>query len=123
MKYLFARCCSLLLCGFFLVCSSLTQAESLTIEIKKGVRNPIPVAVIPFAWSGAGFSGDQVSEIVSSDLYRSGEFMPIDKQNMLSFPHGESEIVYHDWKMSRADYLVTGQLVPRGDGGLRPIFC
>jgi TolB protein len=122
MKLLIARRCLLLVCGLLLVGTSLVQAESLTVEIKRGVKNPFPIAVIPFAWSGAGFSGDKVAEIVSSDLYRSGEFMPIDKQNMLSFPHSESEIVYRDWRMSRADYLVTGQLVPRGDGGFTANF-
>ncbi|HQQ75194.1 MAG TPA: Tol-Pal system protein TolB, partial [Pseudomonadales bacterium] len=54
---------------FFLL-SGLVAAQGLTIEVKKGVRNPTPIAVIPFAWSGAGFNGDLIAEIVSDDLYR-----------------------------------------------------
>lgn len=105
-----------------LLVSGWTMAETLTIEVKRGVRNPTPIAVVPFAWSGAGFNGDQMSEIISSDLYRSGQFMPIDKKNMLSFPHNEGEVVYRDWRMSGAEYLVTGTLVPRGDGGFTASF-
>jgi TolB protein len=105
----------------FLV-SGFAMAEGLTIEVKRGVRNPTPIAVVPFAWSGAGFNGDQMSEIISSDLYRSGQFMPIDKKNMLSFPHAEGEVVYRDWRMSGSEYLVTGTLVPRGDGGFTANF-
>jgi TolB protein len=112
---------SLLAVGMSVLISTV-HAEGLTIEINKGKRDPTPIAVIPFSWSGAGFSGDQMAEIISSDLYRSGQFMPIEKNNMLSFPHSENEIVYRDWKMSRADYLVTGQLAPRGDGGFTATF-
>jgi TolB protein len=107
---------------FFLLLSGFSLAENLTIEVKRGVRNPTPIAVVPFSWSGAGFSGDQISEIISSDLYRSGQFSPIDKKNMLSFPHTEGEVVYRDWRMSGAEYLVTGQLMPRGDGGFTANF-
>ena len=106
----------------FLLFAGFVAAEGLTIEVKKGGRNPTPIAVVPFAWSGAGFNGDQIAEIVSDDLYRSGEFKPIDKKNMLSFPHTESEVVYRDWRMSGAEYLITGQLIPRGDGGFTANF-
>lgn len=106
---------------FFFACTTV-YAQRLTINIDKGGRNPTPIAVIPFAWSGSGFNGDQVAEIVSSDLYRSGQFKPIDKQSMLSFPHAESEVVYRDWRMSGAEYLVTGQLSPLGNGGFAATF-
>lgn len=106
---------------FFFACTSV-YAQRLTINIDKGGRNPTPIAVIPFSWSGSGFSGDQIAEIVSSDLYRSGQFKPIDKQSMLSFPHTESEVVYRDWRMTGAEYLVTGQLSPLGNGGFAANF-
>ncbi len=106
---------------FFLVCG-IANAQRLTINIDKGGRNPTPIAVIPFSWSGAGFNGDQIAEIVSSDLYRSGQFKPIDKQSMLSFPHTEAEVVYRDWRMSGAEYLVTGQLSPLANGGFAANF-
>lgn len=109
--------------GALLLClSGWVAAESLTIEVKQGKRNATPIAVVPFSWTGAGFNGDEVAKIVSDDLYRSGQFAPVDKKNMLSFPHNESEVVYRDWRMSGAEYLVTGQLVPRGDGGFTANF-
>ena len=99
------------------LCSSL-QAENLTIQVNRGARNPTPIAVVPFSWNGAGFSGDQIADIVSSDLYRSGQFAPIAKENMLSFPHRDAEVVYRDWRMSGAEYLVVGSLQQGGDGSL-----
>lgn len=107
---------------FLFLFSGFVVAEGLTIEVKKGGRKATPIAVVPFAWNGAGFNGDQIAEIVSNDLYRSGQFAPIDKKNMLSFPHTEAEVVYRDWRMSGAEYLITGQLVPRGDGGFTANF-
>lgn len=105
-----------------LLCSSTVFAENLTIQITRGARNPTPIAVVPFSWNGAGFSGDQVAEIVSSDLYRSGQFAPIDKNNMLSFPHRDSEVAYRDWRASGAEYLVVGSLQQGGDGSLVATF-
>ncbi|HSC76746.1 MAG TPA: Tol-Pal system beta propeller repeat protein TolB [Pseudomonadales bacterium] len=108
--------------GVLFIFSSVAFSQGLTIEVKKGVRNPTPIAVVPFAWTGTGFNGDLIAEIVSDDMYRSGQFSPIDKKNMLSLPHAESEVIYRDWRMSGAEYLVTGQLVPRGDGGFTANF-
>ncbi len=98
--------------------SNVVSAESLTIQVTKGNRNPTPIAVVPFSWNGAGFSGDQIADIASSDLYRSGQFAPITKENMLSFPHRDTEVVYRDWRMSGAEYLVIGSLQQSGDGSL-----
>lgn len=102
--------------------SGAVLAQGLTIKIDKGGRNPTPIAVVPFSWNGSGFNGDQVAEIISDDLYRSGQFKPIEKQNLLSFPHTEAEVVYQDWRMSGAEYLVAGQLVPQAGGGFTANF-
>jgi TolB protein len=104
-----------------LLCNS-ALAQNLTIKINSGSRNPTPIAVVPFSWNGAGFSGDQLAEIVSSDLYRSGQFAPTAKDNMLSFPHKDSEVVYRDWRMSGAEYIVVGALQQAGDGSLVATF-
>ena len=101
-----------------LLFSNSITAENLTIQVTRGVRNPTPIAIVPFSWNGAGFSGDQIAEIASSDLYRSGQFAPIAKNNMLSFPHRDTEVVYQDWRMSGAEYLVIGSLSQGSDGSL-----
>lgn len=93
------------------------MAQDMTIEVTRGKKAPTPIAVVPFAWSGGGFNGDQMAEIIGMNLYRSGQFQPIAKENMLSFPHSANEILFRDWRMSGAHFLVTGKISPRGDGG------
>lgn len=86
-----------------------TRAHAgLTIEITQGVDNPTPVAVVPFA--GASGLPEDMQEIVSNDLMRSGLFEPLDKSNMLSMPSKESEVHYRDWRVLGSSYLVIGQL-------------
>lgn len=107
-----------LLGGLMLLLSaSWTLAQEMNIEVTRGKKVATPIAVVPFAWSGGGFNGDQMAEIISMNLYRSGQFAPIDKKNMLSFPHSAQEIIFRDWRMSGAHFLVTGKISARGDGG------
>ncbi|WP_305856037.1 Tol-Pal system beta propeller repeat protein TolB [Balneatrix alpica] len=88
------------------------QAE-LTIEITKGMDNPTPIAIVPFKWDGAPLPED-VSAIVSADLQRSGQFMPLERGRMLSWPHEESQVFYRDWRIIKQDYLVIGRMTQVG---------
>ena len=36
----------------------------LQIEITKGIDNPTPIAIVPFAWVGSGTSPDDVARII-----------------------------------------------------------
>ena len=58
---------------FALLLASAARAE-LQIEINRGVENPTPIAVVPFGWQGVGSPPEDVSQIVDSDLARSGQF-------------------------------------------------
>lgn len=80
----------------------------LTIEITSGMDNPTPIAVVPFAGS-LGLPED-IQEIVSADLLRSGFFRPLPKTDMLSMPKTQAEVFYRDWRMLGASYLVIGQM-------------
>ncbi len=123
MKCWKTRALKLLLPAVLYGCFSVAvQAANLTIEVNKGKNSPTPIAVVPFAWKGAGFSGEQLADIVSSDLYRSGQFMPQDAKKMLSSPHMGSEVVYRDWRMSGAQYLVVGSLQSGANGDLTADF-
>ncbi len=96
----------------FVLSVSLRAHAGLTIEITQGSDNPTPVAVVPFA--GTNNLPEDLQEIVSSDLLRSGLFRPIDKKDMLSMPKGEAEVFYRDWRVLGASYLVVGQLTANG---------
>lgn len=98
----------LILCTVALFAMSVARAE-LTIEITKGVDNPTPIAVAPFAGAGDTAQED-LPGIVAADLERSGLFRSIPPKDMLSFPKNQAEIFYRDWRILGASYLVIGRL-------------
>ncbi len=92
-----------------LLVTNASRAE-LTIEITKGVDNPTSIAVVPFKTPG-GLPED-VAQIAAADLQRSGQFAPIPRGNMYSFPQSSREVVYRDWRAVGAEYLLIGGLEP-----------
>lgn len=86
----------------------------LSIEITSGVDEPTPIAVVPF--SGGFELKEDLHEIVSDDLLRSGLFKPIPKTDMLSLPKSQKEVFYRDWRALGASYLVLGQVTRQADG-------
>lgn len=81
----------------------------LTIEITQGRDNPTPIAMVPFEVQvGADLSVD-IAGIVDSDLYRSGQFVPMRRTDMLDLPHTEQQVNFGDWRRSNVDYLLVGR--------------
>ena len=100
--------------ALLLLCAAPAWAE-LQIEINQGVENPTPIAVVPFAWQGVGLAPEDVAQIVDSDLARSGQFSPVSRRDMLSYPTLESELFFRDWRAISAE---GGEAVaPKGCGG------
>lgn len=79
------------MCLFFF--SVLARAE-LTVEITQGVDQPTPVAVVPFAFNGVQALPEDVAQVVSDDLYRSGMFKIMPRENMLSFPSDRNSLFF-----------------------------
>ena len=92
------------------------RAQSLdTIVIDSGNDNPTSIAVVPFGISGIE-GVDNLASIVGFDLARTGQFAPIDSDNMLSYPTSRSEIFFRDWRILNAEYLVTGSAAVDASG-------
>lgn len=87
----------------------------LLIRITEGTDSAIPIAVVPFAESGAMPAGDKVSSIVQADLTMSGEFRPLEPSRMLSLPSQRSEVYFRDWRMLGQRYVLVGQLTRSAD--------
>ena len=68
-----------------------TQAQ-LVIEITQGVDNPTSIAVVPFAFQGAGTAPEDVAGVVDGDLARSGQFAPVGRSDRLGLPSTEAEL-------------------------------
>jgi len=96
---------------------------ALTIDITQGIDGALPVAVVPFAWSGSGptkgastVAPENIAAIVASDLRRSGRFAPIPNSDLVGKPSHSSEVNYTAWRALGVDNLIVGQVRPMVDG-------
>lgn len=94
------------------------QAAALTIEITQGAEGALPIAIVPFGWSGGGNPpGQDVAAVVAADLARSGRFKPLDVADMLARPTSGNTVDFRDWRALAMDNLVVGEVSPNGPGG------
>ena len=101
-----------ILLGLVLVVGSAQAADPLVIS--SGSDRAIPIAVVPFGWQGGQPLPEDLANIVSDDLRKSGVVSPIPRQNMLSQPSQASEVIFRDWKALGANYVLVGNIVPNG---------
>ena len=109
--------CLLLLAAVFAVPAARAQ---LVIEITQGVDDPTPIAVVPFAWEGAGAAPEDLAQVVQDDLQRSGQFEPVPRADMLGFPTREDELFYRDWRALQSEYVLIGRVAAEDDGAANP---
>lgn len=83
----------------------------LEIDITQGVAAGIPIAVVPFEYRGSEPPPQEVSEVVESDLRRSGRFETIAHDNFLSRPHDHTGVRFKDWRLIKAEALVVGRVI------------
>ena len=101
------------------VCASALLAAgrvlALEIMIEQGYDDPIRIAVVPFETLDSTDAG--IAEIVSFDLARSGQFDPLPRENMLSFPARIENVFFRDWRILGIEYVVVGRIrkQPNGD--------
>lgn len=110
---------TLLLIPMLLADSALAELD---VVITEGIKRR-PIAVVPFGWEGG--SGDvpvDVSQVISSDLYRSGRFAPIEERNMLQKPTTGVELDFDDWSIIGIEDVVIGRVTQTGDNAYRIQF-
>jgi TolB protein len=89
----------------------------LQIEIISGNPSALPIAIVPFDWQDATPPPiTTVDEIISSDLYRSGLFDPMDVEDMAERPLEEEQIRFGTWRLLKVDYIVIGSIRTPADG-------
>ncbi|MDZ7840491.1 MAG: Tol-Pal system beta propeller repeat protein TolB [Gammaproteobacteria bacterium] len=86
-------------------------SAQLEIDITQGVAAGIPIAVVPFEYRGSEPPPHEVSDVVESDLKRSGRFEAIAHENFLSRPHDHDDVVFKDWRLIKAEALVVGRVI------------
>ncbi|WP_104204220.1 Tol-Pal system beta propeller repeat protein TolB [Billgrantia saliphila] len=102
------------LSAMLLMFSTLAQAD-LTIEITRGSDRATPIAIVPFAADGESLSED-VAQIVSDDLERSGFFDPLEREAMYDRPSSGDEVRYGQWSALDVRYMVVGRVSREGNG-------
>ena len=78
--------------------------SELIIEITESSENLIKVAVIQK--QQATKIGDLVVGVIEQDLKRTGEFEVLTKDQMLSIPTKESEVIQRDWLLLEVDAII-----------------
>jgi TolB protein len=97
----------------------------LRIDITRGQVEPMPIAVTDFSGSSdrEGFTGANISAVVTADLARSGLFKPIDRKAFIQTAESLNvQPRFGDWRALNAQALVQGRVELQQDGGLRVEF-
>lgn len=88
----------------------------LSIEITQGADTGIPIAVVPFGWTGRGQPPQRIGDIIAADLARSGRFIDLPRKNFVSMPTRERDVVFKEWRVIKAEALVIGSVAPTSPG-------
>ena len=98
-----------------LIVLSVPARAALDIVITEGIDAARPIAVIPFVWQGKGPAPQQISDVIMSDLTRSGTFKSLDE---LGLPQRNissvSQFVAKEWSNVGAEAVVMGSIKPFG---------
>ena len=83
----------------------------LRIEITSGVARPVPMAIVPFGWRGPGPAAPfDLAGLVTSDLGNSGQFAPMDVEDMVARPTQPADVRFPDWRIVDVDVLLIGEI-------------
>lgn len=90
--------------------------RELVLTIEGGTEAAIEIAVVPFAWSGAGAAPLDIADVIAQDLRRSGRFKPLDRSLMPLQPGSAGPYDFARWR-ARSSFLVVGDLVAGAEPG------
>ncbi|MDH5179733.1 MAG: Tol-Pal system beta propeller repeat protein TolB [Gammaproteobacteria bacterium] len=111
----------ILIVVFILSMQGSVQA-TLTIHITEGVEGALPIAIVPFAWESKEKLPEDVTEVIRSDLIRSGRFAPLPEADLISRPHEGRQVNFADWRALNVDNLVIGKVEQLKDKSYRVQF-
>ncbi len=119
MKKYFIKFSLILSFNIFIV----SNLNAIEIVIDKGVEDPIPVAIVPFGWSqSANLPPTNITEVIESDLTRSGRFKTMDQKDLPQQPHDYKSVNFKDWRLLGMENLVVGNINLTPDGNYEVVF-
>ena len=106
------RAAAVMLAAALLLAAAPGHAQ-LRLDITQGVRDAVPIAVVPFGGQAEGAATD-VAAVIANDLRMSGRFAPLERRDMVARPTAAAEIRYEDWRLLKSDFIVVGRVEPDG---------
>jgi len=94
----------------------------LQILVTGGVDSGRPVAIPQFKWTGGTQLPEDVANVISSDLMRSGKFAPLARTQMPQSPATAAEITYPIWANMGIEAMVVGHIEPAGANQYKVTF-
>ena len=93
----------------------------LTIDVNKGVVEPLPIAITDFI--SADKMGADIAGVIAADLKRSGLFKPIERAAFIEkISNPDVAPRFADWTVINAQAVVTGRVTTEADGRVRAEF-
>ena len=89
---------------FYLIFINLFLYSELILEITESANQPVKIAVLQK--NDSSFKGQQIVNIISNDLKRTGEFEVLSSDQLLSIPLNESEVIQRDWLLLDVDSII-----------------
>ena len=116
---LIALIASVLFGATLLVPATPARAQTPEVVIDEGVIRALPIAIAPFQ----GQYGNEISQVISANLERSGFFDPIEPAAFIDRAPGvDVQPQFASWTAINAQTLLVGQVNIDGDGRLRVNF-
>jgi TolB protein len=95
---------------------ALPLKAELLIEITKGSDDALPIAVVPFTNRTSQALPADIARIVDADLLRSGDFVTLPTNRMLSLPDKSADVHFRDWRMLGQSFVLVGQVSADASG-------
>ena len=100
---------------YLLLCAQIAFSEALTITVTEGYKGAKPVAIVPF--ESASELPENISDIIFSDLKRSGRFNLQNSNQFPALPHHGNAVQFPQWRAIDSEYLIIGGVKVNGPGG------
>src|SRR5712691_1953381 len=109
---------------FIMLLSTIPASAELRIPFDRGKVEPLPIAIPALAGGGgdAAQTGQDLAQVISADLDRSGLFRPLDPRAFIQHVAAGEGPRFGDWRQINAQALVTGSVQTQGDGRFRVEF-
>ncbi|MCU4675408.1 Tol-Pal system beta propeller repeat protein TolB [Catenovulum sp. 2E275] len=90
--------------------TAFSSQAAIEILITEGLDSAQPIGIVPFEYKGTAQMPQNIAEIISADLMRSGKFNAIKPQDMPQHPVSSAEVDFSAWAERNIDTIVIGQV-------------